>query len=73
MYAGINLQFPYVFQAQYEIRKEADYPFTIPLCIKTRVMLSLLWLNCLCHRLKTPTGHKGGIDMCDKLSVSQYF
>ena len=35
------------------------YPFTIPLCIVTRLMLLLMWLNCLCHKLKTPTGHKG--------------
>ena len=35
--------------------------FTIPLCIRRRVMLPLMWLNCLCHKLKkTPTSHKGG-------------
>ena len=37
------------------------YPFTIPLCIRTRVMLPSMWLNCLCHKLKTPTDPKGGL------------
>ena len=23
-------------------------------------MLPLIWLNCLCHKLKTPTGHTDG-------------
>ena len=28
--------------------------------IRTRVLLPLMWLNCLCHKLKIPTDHKGG-------------
>jgi len=26
-------------------------------------MLPLLWLYCSCHKLKTPTGHKGGSNL----------
>ena len=53
-------QFPYVVQAQYEHHTAAEYPFTIPLCIRTRVMLPLMWLKCCCHKLKKPICHKGG-------------
>ena len=53
------MQFPYLVQAQYEHRTAAYTIYnTTVLCIK-RVMLHLMWLNCLCHKLKTPTGHKG--------------
>ena len=33
-------------------------------------MLPLMWLNCLCHKLLTPTGHEGGTELV-KLFIIQ--
>ena len=44
-------------------------PLTIPLCIRTRVMLPLMWLNCLCHKLETPTGHKKVLLDCNHKTI----
>ena len=39
-------------------------------------MLPLMWLNCFCHKLKTPIGHKGvpiGFEMAEKKVFRQTF
>ena len=56
----IKLQFPYVVQAQYEHRTAADTQLHYHCAYEQRFLLPLMWLNCLCHNLMTPTGHEGG-------------
>ena len=48
-------------QAQYEHRTAADTHLQYHCAQGQRVLLfPLMWLNCLCHNLTTPTDHEGG-------------